>query len=155
MEHEGEVAHTLNCSLGRIIVPTSLDYITEQLWGIQANMDIIRVHRYEDSDELVAYMNNIQFSHNKILEQLDNLWRSHHRTGDHLRDLEAHVEHIEFHMHEPVGYYATPPVLPPDPPPWYATISIFVLFVSSVHCKATEPGRNNECKGLFVASFDP
>jgi len=68
MEREGEVAHTLNCSLGRIIAPTSLNSITEQLWGIQANMDIIRVHRYEDCNELVAYMNNIQFSHNKILE---------------------------------------------------------------------------------------
>ena len=61
MECDGEVAHSLVHSPSWVHAPTSLESIVEKLRGIQANMDIIREHRYEDRNDLVAYMNEIQF----------------------------------------------------------------------------------------------
>lgn len=100
-----------------MIAPATLESIAAELRNVQVNMDILREHVYEDHNTLVAYINDIQYSWNGILEQLDSLWHEHRRTNDHLRSLEVRVEHIYFHMHEHVGYFATQPVIPPNPPP--------------------------------------
>lgn len=41
---------------------TTLESIFKHLQGIQDNLDILREHRYEDRNEFVAYMNDIQLS---------------------------------------------------------------------------------------------
>lgn len=51
----------------------------------------------------MAYINDIQYSYNEILEKLDYLRRSHRCTNDHLRNLEARVEHIDFDMDDRVS----------------------------------------------------
>lgn len=90
-----------------------LETIVEHLRGVQANLDIIRGNRYEDKNELVAYMNDIQFSLHETLGQPESIRRNHRRLNGNLHDLEARVKHIEFHMHERYGFPIVPPRLPP------------------------------------------
>lgn len=50
------------------MAPTSMESINEQLRHIQIDIDILRDHMYEDHNEVVAYLVDIQYSHNAILE---------------------------------------------------------------------------------------
>ena len=86
----------------------------------------MRNRRYEDQNELVAYINDVQHIHNEILENLESLRRHHQRTNDHLPTLEARIEHIDFHMHDHATLFAAPPVIPPNPPPWEAFLIVDV-----------------------------
>lgn len=92
-----------------------MESIVEQLRHIQIDIDILRDHRYKDRNEIVAYLIDIQYSQNTILEQLDNFRCSQRGTNDHLRSLEARVEQIDFHIHDRVGYFAALPVMSPIP----------------------------------------
>ena len=88
-----------------------LETIVEQLRGIQVILDIIREHCCEDKNELVAYMNNIQFNLNKTLEQLESIQCNQTHLNDRLCNLEAQVEHIYFRMHEQEDFPTIPPEL--------------------------------------------
>jgi len=96
---------------------------------MQLDINILTDHRYEDRNEIVAYFTDIQYSQNAILEHLDNLWHNHRHTNDHLRSLEAWVEHIDFHIHDRVGYFAALLVMPPHPPPLCVVVTSH-LFLS-------------------------
>ena len=50
--------------------------IVEQLKHIKIYIDILQDHRYKDCNEIFTYLTNIQYSHNTILKQLDNLVHS-------------------------------------------------------------------------------
>lgn len=58
-------------------------------------------------------MNDIQFSQNEIIEQLANLHMCQRQTNNLLHELESRVEHIDYHMHEPLDLLAMPPLHPP------------------------------------------
>jgi len=114
-------------------------------------MDILKDRCYKDRNEIVAYINDIQYNQNEILEQLGN----HRRTNDHLRNLEAWVKHIDFHMHEHVGYFSYPLVMPPKPPHLYVAITSSYLFVFSWYVKATKPLGTNRCQIFVMVSSRP
>ena len=52
----------------RIEAPATMESLTMQLRYIQLNLDILYDHMYEDCNEIVAYINDIWYDENKILE---------------------------------------------------------------------------------------
>lgn len=80
-----------------------MESIVSQLQGIQANLDILHDHKYEDCNKMVAYRNDIRFSQSEIMEHLKNVDRSQRWTNECLQELEDRLENIESLMHESQG----------------------------------------------------
>lgn len=129
---------------GRIVASTTMESTIEQLINIRVDMDIIWEHRYDNRNELVAYINDIQYSQNEILEQLDNLHCNHCRTNDHLQNLEAQVEHIDFQMHDCVGYLHLPLYSLPTPllDMFLSVLVTFLSFLSMVWLQSLSEIKN-------------
>jgi len=94
-----------------------LTSIADQLRDIEANLDVIRLQRYDDQNEIIGYINDIQYSQGEILENLASVRHSHCRNSEWLDEVEAQLAHIDYHVHEGHG----PPVAPggtqgPNPP---------------------------------------
>ena len=102
-------------SIGLLVAHASMKLIVEQLQHIKIDIDILRDQRYKNCNEIFTYLTNIQYSQNTILEQLDNLLHSQCHTNDHPCSLKAWVEHINFHIHNSLGYFAAPLVMLPIP----------------------------------------
>ena len=58
------------------------------------NIDVLQEKMYEYHNELIQYINDIQFSHSEIMEQLHSLRCQHQCTNDNLHSLEVRVELI-------------------------------------------------------------
>lgn len=88
-QREGEVAHAHGYAQGRLEAPTSLKTIVHQLRGVYTNLDVMRENRYEEQNELVDYINDIQFCLNKTPELLESIRKNQRCHNECLCDLEA------------------------------------------------------------------
>ena len=78
----------------------TMESIATQLDRIHLNIDTLREQRYEDMNELVSYINDLEHVHNETFDSVEGLWCQQQHTNDHLHTLESRVEHIDYHMHE-------------------------------------------------------
>lgn len=97
---EVEVSHAATPSPSHVKQPPFLDTTAKQLQDIQANLDILQENRYKDWNEIVAYIDDVQFSQNEILEQLASMRCSQRRSNERMGEIEAHLAHIDYHIHE-------------------------------------------------------
>ena len=95
----------------------TLDFIATQLNNIQLNIDTMMEKRYEDRNELVSYINDLQHMLNETVDYVEGLWHQLQCTNDHLHDLEIRVEHIDYHLYECTALFFAPLAFPPNPPP--------------------------------------
>lgn len=57
-----ELVEALPQSSGHVEQPPTMQTIAEQPRGIQNSLDILREQRYEDQNEVIAYINDLHFS---------------------------------------------------------------------------------------------
>jgi len=69
---EKEVAHTKTQSPCRELQPPTLASVAElpQLRNIHVSVDIISQQRYDDRNETIVYINDVQYIQGEILERI-------------------------------------------------------------------------------------
>lgn len=87
------------CSSGHVKDQVTLESIAAQLNKIQINIDTLREQRYDERNELVAYINDLLHMQNETLDLVEGVRRQFQYTNDNLYALETQVEHIDYHMH--------------------------------------------------------
>ena len=93
------VAHAKSHSRDRVEQPPSLGTIAEKFRDIYAMEDILRKHRCEDENKIMAYINNVKCNHSEILEQLASVGCTQRQNSETLDEIEARLAHINYHVH--------------------------------------------------------
>lgn len=68
-----EVAMSLGHSSNRVEAPATLKSIATQLINLHLSMETLREQHYDDWNDLVAYINDLQHTQNEPLDSIDDL----------------------------------------------------------------------------------
>lgn len=80
--------------------PPSLNSLDMQLWNVFALFVELGQHRHEDQNKVITFMNDLQHNQWEILYRLASLRRSQRWVNDILDQIEAQIDHLEFHVHQ-------------------------------------------------------
>lgn len=70
-----DIAMSPGRSLGHVEALATLESIATQLNNIHLSMETLREQRYDDKNELMVYINDLQHTQNEILNFIEGLWQ--------------------------------------------------------------------------------